>query len=529
MTTADLARSERTALAQGSVAFVGTGPGDARLLTIQAVDAIAGADAIFIDSTADNFLSHAKADATVTLFEEELTTAARMKAILTAVKQGQKVVRLVHGDPAIDAKATEELSHLTKHDLAADVLPGVSPLAAIPAFAGIPLVTAKSRDVRFIDADDVKHDWSAIMTAKTLVVRGSKENLIKAVKGLLNAGLDETVLISVTIDGSTIEQQTFVSPASELASAIKPIPATASAVAVIGDVVSHRENWFETKPLFGWKVLLPRTKEVPGTLEPVLRKYGATSIEVPTIGVEPPRTPQQMERAIRSLVTGRYEWVAFTSVNAVRAVWERIEEFGLDARSLAGTKIAVVSGEVAEAVKALGVRPDLQPTSDESTNGLLDVFPNFDRSYDPINRIFLPRADIATETLVEGLQRKGWETEDVTAYRTVRAAPPEASIREAIKAGGYDAVLFTSSSTVRNLIGIAGKPHPLTIVACIGTATAKTAEEHGLRVDVIASAPDPVVLVDALADHGESMRLAALEAGENIWRPSKRKGRKKQA
>ena len=105
---------------------------------------------------------------------------------------------------------------------------------------------------------------------------------------------------------------------------------------------------------------------------------------------------------------------------------------------------------------------------------------------DPINRVFLPRADIATETLVAGLLDLGWEVDDVTAYRTVRATPPPAPTREAIKTGKFDAVVFTSSSTVRNLVGIAGKPHPSTVIAVIGPATAKTAEEHGLRVDVLA-------------------------------------------
>ena len=105
---------------------------------------------------------------------------------------------------------------------------------------------------------------------------------------------------------------------------------------------------------------------------------------------------------------------------------------------------------------------------------------------DPINRVFLPRADIATETLVAGLIDLGWEVDDVTAYRTVRAAPPPAPTREAIKTGKFDAVVFTSSSTVRNLVGIAGKPHASTVIAVIGPATAKTAEEHGLRVDVLA-------------------------------------------
>jgi uroporphyrinogen III methyltransferase/synthase len=141
-----------------------------------------------------------------------------------------------------------------------------------------------------------------------------------------------------------------------------------------------------------------------------------------------------------------------------------------------------------------------------------------------MTRVFLPRADIATDTLVAGLIERGWEIEDVTAYRTVRAAPPPAETREAIKTGGFDAVLFTSSSTVRNLVGIAGKPHATTVIACIGPATAKTAEEHGLRVDVLADTPSVAVLAEALAAHGDALRLAALEVGETVWRPSKRRG-----
>ena len=115
--------------------------------------------------------------------------------------------------------------------------------------------------------------------------------------------------------------------------------------------------------------------------------------------------------------------------------------------------------------------------------------PPYDDVLDPINRVLLPRADIATETLVARLNELGWEAEDVTAYRTVRAAPPPAPIREAIKGGGFDAVLFTSSSTVRNLIGIAGKPHAVTVIAVIGPQTAKTAAEFGLRVDVDGAQP----------------------------------------
>jgi uroporphyrinogen III methyltransferase/synthase len=283
-------------------------------------------------------------------------------------------------------------------------------------------------------------------------------------------------------------------------------------------------SWFETKALFGWRVLVPRTKEQAGSMVARLEEHGATAVIVPTISVEPPRTPHQMEKAVRGLVTGRYEWVGFTSVNAVRAVREKFEEYGLDARAFAGLRVAAVGGVTAAALREWGIEPDLVPTGEQSARGLLDEWPPFDEVLDPINRVLLPRADIATDTLVAGLQAGGWEVDDVTAYRTVRAAPPPAETRDAIKSGQFDAVVFTSSSTVRNLVGIAGKPHPTTVVACIGRATAKTAEEHGLTVDVLAPEPNVEALVAALAEYGVGLRRSAVQAGEPVRRPSERRG-----
>jgi uroporphyrinogen III methyltransferase/synthase len=153
-----------------------------------------------------------------------------------------------------------------------------------------------------------------------------------------------------------------------------------------------------------------------------------------------------------------------------------------------------------------GIRPDLVPTEEQSSEGLLKVWAPYDDSFDPIDRVFLPRADIATDTLLAGLKDLGWAVDDVTAYRTVRAAPPPAETREALKGGGFDAVLFTSSSTVRNLVGIAGKPHDTTVLACIGPATKATAEELGLRVDVLSPKPDVATLVEALAEFAAARR-----------------------
>ena len=231
-------------------------------------------------------------------------------------------------------------------------------------------------------------------------------------------------------------------------------------------------------------MLIPQTRDPAEEMVELLRMHGAIPQRVPTIAVEPPRTPAQMERAVKGLVDGRYQWIVFTSINSVRAVWEKFTEFGLDARAFSGVRIACVDSATGDAVRALGIVPELVSADQQSSAGLLDDFPEYDDILDPVDRVLLPRADIATETLAEGLRERGWEIDDVTAYRTVRAAPPAAPIREAIKTGGFDAVCFTSSSTVRNLVGIAGKPHARSMVACLGPKTAETAREFGLRVDV---------------------------------------------
>jgi len=211
----------------------------------------------------------------------------------------------------------------------------------------------------------------------------------------------------------------------------------------------------------------------------------------------------------------------------VRAVREKFAELGLDARAFAGVKVACVGEQTADAVRAFGIQPELVPTGEQSSEGLLAEFSPHDEVLDPVGRILLPRADIATETLAAGLVEMGWEVDDVTAYRTVRAAPPPAETREAIKTGGFDAVLFTSSSTVRNLVGIAGKPHEATVIACIGPKTCQTAEEHGLKVHVKAAKPSVAELVDALAAYAEELRAEA-EADGLPFRPTERLAKARQ-
>jgi uroporphyrinogen III methyltransferase / synthase len=517
----------------GYVSFVGTGPGDPSLLTLRAVDLIRGADVV-ITETADHerLLAEVCPDFAGTVVDggygedgQPLTHASRAKLVVRQAKGAEHVVRLMSGDPWLYATGPEEALACVKAGVAFDVVPGVSAVTGVAAYAGVPLTTRTEREFSVVNVAETKVDWSRYSGDQTLVLLGAVDSIADVARSLVDSGRGGDTPVAMTRVGTTTDQTTVISTLDAIASDARAAKMKPPAVTVVGEVVNLREtlSWFETKPLFGWRVLVPRTKEQAASLSLQLRDYGAVPEEVPTISVEPPRNPQQMDKAVRGLVEGRYEWIAFTSVNAVRAVREKFDEYGLDARAFSGLKIAAVGDKTAEAISAWGIRADLVPSGEQSARGLLEDWPPYDDVLDPINRVFLPRADIATETLVAGLVELGWEVDDVTAYRTVRAAPPPAPTREAIKTGKFDAVVFTSSSTVRNLVGIAGKPHASTVIACIGPATAKTAEEHGLRVDVLAPAPSIEDLTGALAEFGAARRLAMIEAGEPVTKPSQRR------
>ncbi|KUI02577.1 bifunctional uroporphyrinogen-III C-methyltransferase/uroporphyrinogen-III synthase [Mycolicibacterium acapulense] len=538
----------------GRITFVGSGPGDPGLLTTRAHTVLANAALVFTDpevpeavlalvgcelpppsgpepaEAADNGEASGKEAPTLPGGPDIRSAvgdpAEVAKTLITEARTGVDVVRLVAGDPlSVDAVITE-VSALAKSHLNFEIVPGLPDTTAVPTYAGLPLGSAHT----VADVRDPDVDWAALAAAPgPLILHATASHLPDAARTLIEYGLTDTTPLVVTANGTTCQQRSVETTLAglldkaTLAGSEPAGPLAGPLVVTIGKTVANRTklNWWESRALYGWTVLVPRTKDQAGEMSEKLVGHGALPIEVPTIAVEPPRSPAQMERAVKGLVDGRFQWVVFTSTNAVRAVWEKFNEFGLDARAFSGVRIACVGQATADRVRAFGINPELVPAGEQSSLGLLDEFPPYDDVFDPVNRVLLPRADIATETLAEGLRERGWEIEDVTAYRTVRAAPPPAHTREMIKTGGFDAVCFTSSSTVRNLVGIAGKPHARTIVACIGPKTAETAAEFGLRVDVQPEVAAVGPLVEALAEHAARLRA------EGALPPPRKKSRRR--
>lgn len=530
--------------ATGRILFVGAGPGNPDLLTLRAREILADTAIAYVDADVmpgvreliatdvpvppellkeaeeeyERMCAAAKAKGsrrkpprpaspTAADLRTPIDDSKKMADLLVEeAAKGNDVVRLVAGNPLTNDSLLAEINEVSHAEVEFQIVPGMSVPSTVPAFAGIALGSTYTET----DLGRADVDWDELAQApQPLVLQAVQDDLSAIATELSERGLPSALPVSVTVNGTTRLQRTYDVTLGTLAQLSGDL--TGPLVVTLGKGVDNRSkySWWENRALYGWKVLVPRAKAQAGPMSARLVGHGAIPIEVPTISIEPPRSPAQMERAIKGLVDGRYQWVVFTSVNAVNAVWEKFQAFGLDARSFAGVRIAAVGHRTAAAIRDLGITPELLPDDTrQNAAGIVDVFPEYIEDLDPVNRVLLPRADIGTDVLVDGLIDLGWEVDDVVAYRTVRAAPPSADIRDMIKSGGFDAVCFTSGSTVKNLVGIAGKPHARTIIACIGPMAAATAREYGLRVDVVPERASIPELVDALAEHVAQLRAA---------------------
>lgn len=545
----------------GKIVFVGAGPGNPELLTVRAREVLTTTAKVLTDpdvhdgvrevvatalpvpeevrKAAEEAYEQACAEAKANGARRkpprpEAPTAAEItevgdtdpESVVAQLKEmvadGEDAVRLVTGNPLSKDSSLAEISAVGAAGLEFQVVPGMSLPATVPSFAGIALGSTYTET----DVSGVEVDWARLATApQPLVLQAMDTDLPRIADGLLGQGLPEDTPASVTVHGTTRLQRTHDTTLGMLGKLDAEL--SGRLVVTLGKGVDDRTkySWWENRPLYGWRVLVPRPKPQAAAMSARLAGHGAIPQEVPTISLEPPRNPAQMERAIKGIVEGRFQWVVFTSVNAVNAVWERIVDIGMDARAFAGVHLAAVGQKTADAITELGLTPELQPArTKQNAAGLVEVFPEYVEGLDPVGRVLLPRADLGSDVLVDGVRELGWEVDDVVAYRTVRAAPPSAEIRDMIKTGGFDAVCFTSSSTVKNLVGIAGKPHQRTIIACIGPMTAATAEEAGLRVDVMPEVAEIPDLVDALADH-----VAGLRANGQLPPPRKKRRARRKA
>ena len=486
---------------KGIVYLVGAGPGDPGLLTLKAKECLEKADVVVFDYLANSALLNfappqaeridvGKRAGAHTLSQEEIN-----RLLVTKAGQGLKVVRLKGGDPFIFGRGAEEAQELFNAGIAFEIVPGVTSAIAVPAYAGIPLTHRDfTSSVAFITGHeyptkaDSRLDWNHLAKAVgTLVILMGVGNLQEITTQLIKAGKCPLTPVAVIYKGTLPDQKTLTGSLKDIASKADKAALKPPAIILVGEVVALREklNWFETKPLFGKRIIVTRAREQAGVFSALLHDLGAESIEFPTIEIQPPQSWEKLDQAIRSLKN--YDWILFTSVNGVKYFFERLYVLGKDVRELHGLKIGAIGPQTAQAIKDRGLLPDFVPAEYKAEA----MVAAFEEVSSPGQRILIPRAAEAREVLPLELAQTAARVDVVEAYQTVKPKLHKEKMMERLQKGEIDLITFTSSSTVRNFVEILDTEKDVmkqwlqkTTIACIGPITAQTAREYGFTVQI---------------------------------------------
>jgi uroporphyrinogen III methyltransferase/synthase len=480
-----------------TVYLVGAGPGDPGLLTVRGAEVLGRADVVVYDRLVDpSLLDHASANAERVYVgkapgQVEMDQSDINALLVQRGRAGHTVVRLKGGDPFVFGRGGEEAEALAAAGVLFEVVPGITSAIGAPAYAGIP-VTHRGVSTHFTvvtghedptkDASDV--DWDGLArSGGTLVILMGAGRVADIATRLVAGGLASETPVAAVRNGTRADQHTVRATLATIADAGVRAPAAI----VVGEVAGLDLAWFESRPLFGRSVVVTRAREQASELRHRLEGLGAEVIELPAIAIEP------VSFDLPDL--DRYRWIVFTSANGVVAFFDRgLAPAGLDARALAGLRIAVIGPGTASALATRGLQPDLLPERFVAES-LLEAFPPPGTGGE---RVLVARAEQARDVLPAGLWERGYQVDVLPVYRTVTATPDPVAV-ERVRTGDVDALTFTSSSTVTNMCDLLGAvPAPQPLVASIGPVTSKTAMERGLRVDVEATEHTIDGLVDAL-------------------------------
>jgi uroporphyrinogen III methyltransferase/synthase len=500
----------------GTVYLVGAGPGDPGLITVRGLQVLRTADAVVYDRLAsERLIAEARDDAELIdagkrRGDHRLSQAEINDQLVRLSSEGRSVCRLKGGDPFVFGRGGEEALALAEAGVPWEVVPGITSPIAAAAYAGIPItqrgvaasftVVTGSEDP---DKPDSMLDWGALAhVGGTLAFVMGWKSMPQIIKALISNGMSPDTPAALVQWGTTPMQKTATAPIEMIVEKGKSEGIRAPVILVVGQVSLLREQltWFDSRPLFGLNVLITRARSQASRLAEKLEVQGARTLQVPAIDIIPVTDTTDLDQAV--MLMDGYDWVVFTSANAVGGLWERVKAMGRDARAFGRIKIAAIGPATDRALQAIGLGADMLPETFDA-DALLDSFRTLDP---PPTRVLFPRSAIGRESIVNGLRELGAEVDPVVAYQTRMAESSGHRARSAYEQG-VDVTTFTSSSSVENLVKLLdGDVSAVnqSAVACIGPVTSEAARANGIKVDLVAETQTIDGLVEAVVRAAQS-------------------------
>jgi uroporphyrinogen III methyltransferase/synthase len=484
-------------VSRGIVFLVGAGPGDPGLITVRGKKLIESADAIVYDALANKELLPADA---VEAGHPELFDVGKRggdnksvpqsdinELLVRLARDGKRVVRLKGGDPFVFGRGSEEAQALNDASVPFEVVPGVTAGIAAPAYAGIPVThRGLGTSVTFVTGHEepgkatTQTNWNALAKAGgTIVLYMGVKTLPTIAAALIEGGMPGEIPAAAIQWGTLPRQRTVVATLETLAEMAAAAGVTAPVITIIGWPVILRDeiDWYERRPLFGKRIVVTRAAQQSSVLTDRLAELGADVLEMPATKIA--RLDLAPLRAEMATLEG-YQWLIFTSQNAVSIFWEQLLGSGRDARALAGLSIAAVGPATAGALLERGIAVDVIPERFVA-EGLLEKLGERDDVAGA--RVLYVTAEGSREVLPEGLEGLGAEVNIIHAYRSIRDGAGANKLKKALDSGTVSAVTFTSASAVRGYVDAVGEELSLRAPAVtIGPQTSEAVTKAGIEL-----------------------------------------------
>lgn len=478
----------------GKVYLVGAGPGDAGLITVKGLEKLKKCDAVVYDRLAtEKLLEAVSPDCEKIYVGKEAGKHYRkqeeINEILTAcAKKHHIVVRLKGGDPFVFGRGGEEIEALQKYNIPYEVIPGVTSAVAVPECAGIPVThrgVARSFHVitghtkTSVGSPDYDYETLAKMEG-TLVFLMGLSNLGEIAEHLILAGKPADTPAAVIADGTTAYQKIARGPLGTIEEKVKESALKSPAIIVVGETAEYEYQYSSANYK---QVGITATELLWEKLENGFEGLGMRPIPLCDMKVVPTEQMMHLNEELHHL--DRYQWILFTSQNAIRLFFQEMKQQQIDVRSLSGLKFAVLGSGTAAKLLEYGIRADFIP----SAYTISTLGEEFVKILEKTDKVLIPRAVQGSKELTDILEREQVEYLDVPIYDVV------GSMRKNIKClEDLDYLVFVSASGVtaffedlqdRNL----SLPEHIKI-ACIGKITEKRLMEKYGKADVVATVND---------------------------------------
>ena len=373
----------------GKVYLIGAGPGDPKLITVKGLEALKSADAVLFDRLASPLLLRStRSDAEIIFVGKEAgfhyaSQTEIINLLIEKAKEGKSVARLKGGDPLIFGRGSEEAIELTAAGIDFEIIPGITAASGATTYSGIPLTHRNMvTQCVFVTAHEApgkgisQVDWHLLAQMKytAIAIYMGAAMLPKISQTLIENGLSPEHPAAAIENGTSSRQRTIVSTISELPELAAKHHFQPPMITVISPAITLRNeiNWFETKPLFGKKIVVTRALEQASGFAEQLADNGAEPVFLPVISISSFMPQFDFEKILNEA----YDWIFFTSENGVNYFFNYLKNNNI-ASIPNSAKIAAIGAVTAQAVARHFIRADFVPETFPSAALLMEFLQKY--------------------------------------------------------------------------------------------------------------------------------------------------------